>query len=340
VDPVAKHTDFAYHLTNYLTVYLPSVKNFSINTIHSYRDTFKLFLLYCSEELKIPSVKLQIQLITPDILSGFIVWLKSKRGNSVSSANQRLAVFHSFFRYLQSREPQYIFQYQQILSVEMAKTSKPMIGYLSVEDLQTIFEQTDKSTRQGRRDSSLLHLLYDSGARVQELCDLQVSDVHLAGTPYVLLHGKGNKSRYVPVMTAVAAQIGVYIHENGLNQPQNMSMPLFYNQRRQKLTRAGVSYIVEKYVKMARKVSSRIPDKVTPHIFRHTKAMHLCQAGIDIIYIRDILGHVDLATTEIYAKMNIESIRDALENAYPDLPTGGLPDWRDDDSLMNMLNSL
>lgn len=335
-----KQTDFAYHLTTYLTVYLPGVKNFSVNTIRSYRDAFKLLMRYCEEELRTPTGKLQIQTLSPKTVSGFIGWLKEKQGNKVSTANHRLAALHAFFKYLQSREPQHLLLCQQILAIELAKDTKPMIDFLSVEELQLIFKQVDESTRRGRRHTALLHLLYDSAARVQELCDLRVRDVYLEDNPHVLLHGKGDKSRYVPIVTDVARRIEEYIAENGLDRQEYRDWPLFFNQQHQKLTRAGVSYIVAKYANPARLQSPCLPSNITPHTFRHTKAMHLCQAGVDIIYIRDILGHVDLATTEIYARLNIELLRDALENAYPELPSHGLSDWKDDDSLMRMLNSL
>lgn len=337
---MAKQKDFAYHLTTYLTVYLPSVKNFSMNTIRSYRDTFKLLIRYCEEELRLPVGKLQIKTLSPQTISGFIDWLKEKRGNSVATANQRLAALHAFFKYLQNRDPQHLLQCQQILAVDLAKNTKPMIDFLSVEELQLIFSQISESSCRGRRDAALLHLLYDSAARVQELCDLRVRDVFLKDNPHVLLRGKGGKSRYVPIVTDVAHRIAEYLVENRLDSEECKDRPLFFNQQRQKLTRAGVSYIVAKYANSARLQSPSIPTKITPHIFRHTKAMHLCQAGIDIIYIRDILGHVDLATTEIYARLNIELLRDALENAYPELPTHGFPEWENDDSLMRMLNSL
>lgn len=209
-----------------------------------------------------------------------------------------------------------------------------------MEELQLIFKQVNESAYRGRRDAALLHLLYDSAARVQELCDLRVRDVYLEDNPHVLLHGKGDKSRYVPIVTDVARRIAEYLAENGLDRREWKDRPLFFNQQRQKLTRAGVSFVVAKYADCARLQSLCLPPKITPHIFRHTKAMHLCQAGVDIIYIRDILGHVDLATTEIYARLNIELLRDALENAYPELPSHGLPDWKEDDSLMRTLNSL
>lgn len=337
---MTKQQDFAYHLTNYLTVYLSGTKNFSINTIHSYRDTFKLLLKYCEEELHISAGKLRLRMITPKMISGFILWLKDSRGNSDATANQRLAVIHAFFKYLQSREPQFLLQCQQILAVEGAKLSKPMVGFLSVEELQLIFDQIDESTPSGRRDAALLRLLYDSAARVQELCDLRVRDVFLDNNPHIMLHGKGNKSRYVLIVTDVARRVSAYISENHLDRPEAVDMPLFFNQQHKKLTRAGVSYIIEKYANAARIQSPRAPRNVTPHIFRHTKAMHLCQAGIDMIYIRDTLGHTDIATTEIYAKLNIELMRDALEKAYPELPSNGLPDWKENNALMDMLDSL
>lgn len=337
---MAKQPDFAYHLTNYLTVYLSGTKNFSINTIRSYRDTFKLLLKYCKEELQISPEKLRLHMITPTMISGFIRWLKDSRENSDATANQRLAAIHAFFKYLQSREPQFFLQCQQILAVECAKPPKPIIGFLTVGELQLIFDQIDESTISGRRDATLLHLLYDSAARVQELCDLRVRDVFLDNNPHILLHGKGNKSRYVLIVADVAKRVSAYISENHLNRPEVIDMPLFFNQQNKKLTRAGVSYIIEKYARAARIQSPHVPKKVTPHIFRHTKAMHLCQAGIDMIYIRDTLGHTDLATTEVYAKLNIELLRDALEDAYPELPSHGFPDWKEDNALMNMLNSL
>ncbi|MBP5718855.1 MAG: tyrosine-type recombinase/integrase [Abditibacteriota bacterium] len=222
----------------------------------------------------------------------------------------------------------------------MATVETPLVGYLTEEELRLIFEQTSESTREGRRDSVLLRLLYDTAARVQELCDMKVRDVRLDGNPHVMLHGKGNKSRYVPIVTEVARDVERYISENGLNRPEFADMPLFTNRKREKLSRAGVAYIVKKYADAAREKSPKIPKKVTPHMFRHTKATHLCQAGIDVVYIRDILGHCHVTTTEIYMKLNVEQARDALEDAYPELPTSGLPDWRADDSLMKTLNSL
>ena len=337
---MSKPTDFSYHLSKYLGEYLPYVKNYSINTIRSYRDTFKLFLRYYDEKYSIPAHRIKIENITQETVKGFIEWLKVSRGSSIRSANIRLAALHAFFKYLQNREPQYMFRCQQIMAVEMAREEKAAIGYLSIDDLRLMLSQIDESTTQGERHAAMLHLLYDTGARVQELCDIKVRDVHLGNNPYVLLHGKGKKDRNVPIVTDVANRLERYIIKNKLSAKECLDAPLFFNRQMNPLTRAGVTYIISKYAKAARKISYSFPEKISPHIFRHTKAMHLCQAGIDIIYVRDLLGHVDLATTEIYAKMNTELLRDALEGAYPDLPTDGFSDWNEDESLMKFLKSL
>ena len=164
---MSKTTDFSYHLTKYLGEYLPFMRNFSTNTIRSYRDTFKLLLTYFDIELSIPAHKLQIKNITSDTVKSFLNWLREKRGSSICSVNIRLAALHAFFKYLQSREPQYIFQCQQIMAVEMARAEKPTIGYLSVDELRIMFSQINENTPQGERHATLLYLLYDSGARVQ-----------------------------------------------------------------------------------------------------------------------------------------------------------------------------
>lgn len=335
-----KPTDFAYYLTNYMTTYLSGQKNVSINTVRSYRDTFKLLILYCTKETSLPVGKIEIRTVNKDLICGFVNWLLTVRGNGFSTANQRLAAIHAFFKYLQSEEPKYMLQYQQILSIPFKRMPKVMVGYLAIDEVKQIFAQPDKLTKQGRRNLALMCTLYDSGARVQELCDLRVCDLYLQGNPHLMLTGKGNKLRYSPITKNTALLLSEYISENQLNTNEQSKQPLFFNQRHEKMTRAGISYILAKYADEAREQFPQLSQKITPHTFRHSKAMHLCQAGVDIIYIRDILGHVDLATTEIYARLNIESIRDSLENAYPELTTHDMPDWSNDNNLMKMLSSL
>jgi site-specific recombinase XerD len=337
---MAKSTDFAYYLTKYLTAYLSGRRGLSVNTVHSYRDTFKLLLIYCRDVLKISTGRLTLERINRQMIDGFLIWLEAERKLSASSLNQRLAAIHSFFEYLQSEYPNYILEYQRILAIKSKKQSQQLVGFLSKEALKLIFDSVDTSTSHGRRDLTLLTVLYDTGARVQELCDLQLRDLFLTDKPHVMLTGKGDKSRYVPIMPNTVSQFKAYLKEFYSKDLFSSDSPLFFNCHHSKLTRSGVSYVVKKYADIARQSSVLIPENITPHIFRHTKAMHLCQAGVDLIYIRDILGHVFLSTTDVYARINVERIRDAIERAYPELNDNALPDWSNDDTLMKLLVSL
>ena len=337
---MTKPTDFAYHLTNYMTVYLSGKRNFSANTVKSYRDTFKLFLRYCEEELKIPSAKITLKKIDRDMICGFLDFLEKSRGVNPCTLNQRLGAIHAFFKYLQVEEPSYIFEYQRILAIPYRKYTKPFLGYLSTEALSAIFDSVDKNTKQGRRDLTLMCVLYDTGARVQELCDLQVRDLSLTNNPYVALTGKGSKTRSVPLLENTVKLLNQYLQEFHYGEAFNNDAPLFFNKQHGKLSRTAINHLIDKYAGIARKTTSLIPDKVTPHTFRHTKAMHLCQAGVDMVYIRDLLGHSMIETTNIYARVNVEQMRDALEKAYPELTGANLPDWSNDDALMKFLTNL
>jgi Site-specific recombinase XerD len=206
--------------------------------------------------------------------------------------------------------------------------------------MQLLLSQPDKTTPKGRRDLTLLSILYDSGCRVQELADLKVRDVVLSYPAVLVLTGKGKKVRRVPLLKNGLALLEYYIQENSLNKPWKSDYPLFVNKQHHKLTKEGIAYIISQYVHSARKISTIVPEKVTPHMFRHSKAVHLLQAGVNVIYIRDFLGHEDIKTTEIYAKCDTELKRQAIENAYPELVDVNLPDWSEDRSLLEWLSKL
>ena len=182
--------------------------------------------------------------------------------------------------------------------------------------------------------------MYDSGARVQELIDLRVCDIVLQDPAVLTLTGKGNKTRRVPVMKNTAALLQCYIRENKLDKPWKNKNPLFTNNQHHKLTKVGIIYIVTKYVASARQKSNIVPLRVNIHMFRHSKAMHLLQAGVNLVYIRDFLGHVDLKTTDIYARADTEMKRKAIEKVQPDLIDSTLPDWSKDQALLSWLSEL
>jgi integrase/recombinase XerD len=175
---------------------------------------------------------------------------------------------------------------------------------------------------------------------VQELIDLRVCDVTLQDPAVLTLTGKGNKIRRVPIMKNTAALLQIYLRENKLDESWKNEYPLFTNNQHHKLTKAGIVYIIAKYVALAGKISTLVPSKVNTHMFRHSKAMHLLQAGVNLVYIRDFLGHVDLKTTDIYARADTEMKRKAIEKIQPDLIDSTLPDWSKDQALLSWLSDL
>lgn len=335
-----KPTDFATHLTGFLSVYLPRQKNASNNTIASYRDTFKLLLRYCLEQKDIPVEKLNMSMLTHVIIADFLEWLEEERKCCTATRNQRLAAIHSFFRYVQYEEPSGILHFQKVIALPVKKASKPSVPHLTPEAVKLLLSQPDKMTVKGRRDLTLLSVLYDSGCRVQELANLRVRDVILDNPAVLILNGKGNKVRRVPLMKNTLTLLKHYLQEHSLNKDWKKDYPLFINKQRNKLTKEGIAYIISQYVGSSKRMHASMPEKVTPHMFRHSKAMHLLQAGVNLIYIRDFLGHEDIKTTEIYAKCDSELKRQAIENAYPNLVEINLPDWNKDVALLDWLSSL
>jgi integrase/recombinase XerD len=335
-----KPTDFAEHLTAFLSTYLTSQKNVSKNTIYSYRDTFKLLLRYCQDMKQIPAERLNLAKFTADLITGFLDWLESERKCSISTRNLRLTAIHSFLRYVQYEEPAGLLPLQKAMAVPMKKTPQAMVEHLSPEAMQLLLAQPDRNSLKGRRDLALLSVLYDTGARVQELIDLRVGDVFLDTPAVIQLTGKGNKTRRVPLMKNTVHLLQRYRLEQKLDSPSKNEYPLFTNNQRNKLTKEGVAHILAKYAATARQTSTIVPPKVRPHMLRHSKAMHLLQAGVNLIYIRDFLGHVDLKTTEVYAKTDTETKRKAIEQAYPDLIDDHLPDWNQDQALLSWLSEL
>jgi site-specific recombinase XerD len=333
-----KKVDFPKMLSEFLSIYLPSQRNFSKHTISSYCDTFRLLLCFSAEEKGLSAEKMMIKQIDRLFVLNYLKWLQEKRCCSVATLNQRLACIHTFFRYVQMGSPETAYESQKILSIPFRKTAQKAIIYLTAEDTRLLLEQPDRREKSGRRDLALLSLLYDSGARVQEIADLKVGSVRLVAPAQVTLIGKGNKARIVPLMKHTAELLKGYMTENNLDYPQKLQYPLFMNQRHEKLTRAGIAYVLRKYVVLAEKKSATFPKPifVTPHVLRHSKAMHLLEAGVNIVYIRDILGHVDVSTTEVYARANMKMKQAALEKVSH-ISAVEIPSWTRDSALVEWL---
>jgi site-specific recombinase XerD len=336
-------TDFAKHLSNYLSKYLPAERAASRNTILSYRDTFILFIGYMKTQKGIAAEKLYLANITKPVVVEFLNWLQEKRKSSNATRNYRMAAIHSFFSYLQYEMPEKINQWQEILSIKVKRIDRKSISYLTLDGVKLLLEQIDTANRQGRRDLALLSLMYDTGARVQEIIDLSPSALRLENPAIVKLFGKGRKERIVPLQGEQVKILTAYITENQLDRTENNTSPLFSNNRGEKLTRSGITYILNHYVENARKYNPQLlPNRISPHTLRHSKAMHLLQAGVNLIYIRDLLGHVTIKTTEIYARADSKQKREALEKAYADIIpkkicTGS---WEKNETLLFWLKNL
>ena len=332
-------TDFAVFLHRFLTSHLAGMRGCSPNTIASYRDTFKLLIGWFSDVRSIPPDKLTLDRIDADAITGFLNWLEAERHNSIATRNQRLAAVSSFYRWMQSQDPARMASCQDILAIPAKKQAQPGVNHLTAGQTRLLLAQPDRSTRRGRRDATLLAVLYDTAARVQELADLTVRDIRLQPPALAVLTGKGRKTRHVPLGDNTAALLSAYLAEHGLDKPGHDDHPLFVSQHRSKLTRGGIACIIGKYQARAGDPALASAD-LSPHVLRHSKAMHLCEAGIPLPYIRDILGHVDLATTEIYARASTEAKRKALEAAYTEIVTDDLPEWNQNPGLLNWLASL
>jgi len=335
-----KTTDLAQYLTQFFSYYLTAQRNLSPNTITSYRDTFILLLRYCHEQHHMSPERLHLDQLCKPLILTFLDYLEKERHCTTRTRNQRLAALHAFFRYLQIEAPDRMMQCQQVLTIPFRRYEHLSVPYLSVEDLSALLSQPDISTVEGRRHAVLLTVLYDTGARVQEVIDLCVQDIRLGAPAQIKLMGKGRKVRIVPLMSKTVDILKEYMREHALFRENGHSHPLFFNRYGNHLSRSGVRYLITKYSNMARQQYPEMPLKITPHTLRHTKAMHLLQAGNPLNVIQAILGHVNLKTCTIYATADLEMKRKALQKAEYMTPEISLSPWNSDEKLMNWLRSL
>ena len=338
-----KINDFAWYLSIFLSKYLAGQKNLSTNTIASYMDTFKLFLVFLNDDKKLKPQNITLNLIKRQTITEFLEWIEKKRNCCLSTRNQRLCAIHTFFRYVQKESPDSLFEIQKILTIPPKKKPKPLVSYLTDDELKILFKQPNTDSRHERRDLVMLVLMYDTAARVSELIDLKVCNIRLSSPAVITLYGKGGKARHVPIIGKTKDLLEAYLEEHrkynwGISYQDS---PVFFNQQHKKLSRWGVCHILNKYVKMAKaKTNFSVNFSVTPHVMRHSKAMALLKAGINLIYIRDFLGHCNVVTTEIYARADTEMKRKAIESAYVDLSPKDMLKWEENEDLMCWLQNL
>lgn len=283
---------------------------------------------------------MSLDMIDRNNIEEFVRWLKEERNCRPSTCNQRLGALKSFFSYLQFALPDRALQCQKALVIRSMKQQEPGLKYLTIEGIKVLLEQPDISTKYGRRDLALLSLMYDTGARVQEIAGIRISHIRFSAPATIRLTGKGNKTRVVPILSRTEDILKQYTKEFKIIERGNETY-LFQNRSGQQLSRFGISYVLTKYADMARKERpDLIPEGLSPHCIRHSKAMHLLQANVNLIYIRDLLGHTSVTTTEIYARADTALKREALEKANPIKDTPVMPQWNDDAGLMEWLRNL
>ncbi|KPH11656.1 tyrosine-type recombinase/integrase [Chryseobacterium sp. ERMR1:04] len=336
-------TDFAKYLEKFFHKYLISEYGASKHTIRAYRDSFSLLLSFMKKVKFIDADKIELRHINKDIIEDFLSWLEYEHNNNVATRNQRCAAIRSFFKFLMYEEPTRIGEWQNIRSIRLKKTIIKTVSYLSINGIKLLLEQIPSNNRSSRRDLAMMALLYDSGARVQELIDLSPSNIRFEEPCMILLHGKGNKERLIPLQSEQIKFLKQYIIEYGLDKREKEKTPLFFNRVGEKLTSAGVTYILKKYASAARFVDPEIiPQVISPHTLRHSKAMHLAEAGLSLFWIRDFLGHSSIQTTDRYTRTNSKQIKKALESVYEDvLPQiNNERSWEKNSALKEFLKGL
>jgi len=325
----------AYLITKYFGEHLPLQVGASPNTIRSYRDTMVQFLEYIGRDR--PRAAVGLKDLDEASVSRFLLHLEKDRNVSAVTRNQRLAAIHSFVRYVQRKELSCYDQCSRVLSISFKKADQKPMGYLAVEEVRLLLSVPDSSTKKGIRVLAILAMLYETGARVQELADLTPSQIQISKSPRVELHGKGRKVRLIPISPDVASIVGKYMTIHGVSDP---GAPLFANSQGKKLSRAGVQHIIDKYVTLAKvRDGSMFRIKVTNHTFRHSKAVHLLEAGVNLVYIRDFLGHSSVTTTEVYAKISpVIKKRHLLEHSVV-LGDGGKYSLSEKNNLLEWLRN-
>lgn len=311
-----KVTDFANALNRYFNDYLINDRGSSQKTIETYRYAFIQVIDYLETQKNIKPENIKIRDISRDNVLGFLHWLENEKKISVATRNHRLASIKSFATFLRYDRPEYIEQTVQIQSIKLKKAVQKDIAYLKPEGIKLLLSQIDRSSHGGRRDYTMLTLMYTTGIRVSELISIRARDVSLSNPKTLVIHGKGNKIRHVPIVKQMAPLMGKYLKDNRCLLPQNLDDHIFKSHTGEKFTRQGINYMISKVATKARSLGSNlIPADCSSHKIRHSSAMALVEEGVDLITIRDLLGHSSVQTTEIYARMSAAKSRSAIEGA-------------------------
>ena len=305
-----KQTLFLKQLASFFDTFLSQNKNCSKNTIAAYAYGFSTFFEFMSEKNGKPHYKIDYKDLAPGIFDDYVLWMQNEKHYSAATQNQRMAAINSFLKYASRREMAAIPALNATGGVSAPKVKEAIFPYFTVEEMKVLLRMPKWTKKSGYRDMVILSLMYDSGARAQEICDLRYGDITIGKKSKIILHGKGNKAREVPISADVAKMIRQYLKEHQLSDND----PLFSSQRAKQMTTACIRNLVRKYVTLAREECPTLfkSKNYSPHSFRHSKAVHMLEAGVPLIYIRNFLGHESVKTTEVYARVSQAGLVKAL----------------------------
>jgi integrase/recombinase XerD len=322
---------------------LPLQKGLRPCSIKAYRDTLRLFLTFLASDVPCRLTQITLEALTLDRVLRFLQHLEDERHNHRRTRNHRLAILHAFFEFLGRRLPECLAVAQQVAAIPSKRVPPPETRFLDRDQIETLFHELPADGRYALRDRTLLLLLYNSGGRVQEIADLRVEHLELGAQPRVRLHGKGDKWRICPLWEETAGLLKNLISDAPSGAAP--ARPVFISQGGRALTRFGIYKIVRRHTCDLR-ASEAGPERrhISPHVFRHSCAVHMLEAGVDVNVIRGWLGHVSLDTTNRYAEITVRAKQAALRVceapvAETDAP-GPKPVWRDDEALLAWLASL
>jgi len=310
------HSALGPWVRRFLLEYLVAERNLARNTQVSYRDTLILLLPFVSREAAVPIERLAVHDVSPDRVRAFLDHIERERRCGVVTRNQRLSTIHSLARFVGMRSPEHLAWCSQVRSVPFKKATKTVIGYLDKPEVEALLRAPDRNTNLGSRDYTLLLFLYNSGARAAEAASLRVNNLQLGTSPSVRILGKGNKWRVCPLWPVTIAALRVLVAGRDADDQ------VFRGRTGEPMTRFGVHRIVSSYAaSAAKRVESMRDKRISPHTMRHTTAVHLLRAGVDINTIRAWLGHVSLDTTHVYAEVDLDMKAKALASVdITDLP--------------------
>jgi len=312
-------------LVDFFEDFLPVQRGVSPHTLHSYRDTVLLLLQFAVRDAHCPIERLDVADLSAERITRFLTSLETERHNGIATRNARLGAIHVLARFLATRHPEHLGSLQRVIGIPFKRGAvEAPIEYLERHEIDALLKCIDRSTPSGRRDYALFALMFNTGARVQEVLDLKAADIRFDPPAQVRLTGKGRKTRLCPLWPVTAGLLRELLHE----QPaSDVSAPLFRNTHGCPLTRYGVRYLLLRYVHKASQAAPTLRGKhLHPHSMRHSTAIALLKAGVDFATISQWLGHAGLNTTMRYARADLDLKRQAIAQVFPDAlcpPPGG-----------------